>query len=309
MLTANRFQNATAFNALTVSVGLFFLPSLGHAQEQLSLEVNGTTLHYVQQGEGEPVVFVHGAISDLRTWGGQVPALVAAGFQTIAYTQRYYGTEPWQDAGELFSAATAADDLAAFVKALDLGPVHLVGWSSGGEIAMLAALEHPELFRSMAHYEPVLEIVQATEEGKAMWAEVGTEFGAAFGPTFETISAGDLDLGVEQFLDAVWERPGTFDRLAPEVQQVLLDQGRTVMPFFSAPALTVTCEALAALDIPTLLMVGEETGLRIFSFMVEEITRCMPSAQKVVIAGATHGGPVQAADVVNAEIGKFLSAN
>jgi pimeloyl-ACP methyl ester carboxylesterase len=40
-----------------------------------TVTVNGTTLAYREQGEGEPVVFVHGGISDLRTWEQQLPTV------------------------------------------------------------------------------------------------------------------------------------------------------------------------------------------------------------------------------------------
>lgn len=309
MKTADRRLASTIFKVLAVPIGLFGFPALLQAQEEKSLAVNGTTLHYVQQGKGEPVVLVHGAVSDLRVWGGQVPALVEAGFQTIAYTLRYFGTEPWPDKGELFSPATHADDLAAFVEALGLGPVHVVGWSLGGEVALLAALEHPELFRSMSLYEPAPTLVPATEEGKAEWAEVGGEIGAAFGPIFEALEAGDEDLAAGRLVDIVWETPGVFATFSPEVQRGNLDSGRTLALMFSAPAVEVTCEELAASKVPTLLLVGEDTTLRYFTFIVEEIGRCMSTDQTVAIPDVNHNGPVKGADAVNAEIVKFLSAH
>ena len=64
------------------------------AQEQptKSMTVNGVTLNYVEEGEGEPVVFVHGAISDHRVLEGQREA-IAEDYQYIAYTRRYFGDQ------------------------------------------------------------------------------------------------------------------------------------------------------------------------------------------------------------------------
>jgi pimeloyl-ACP methyl ester carboxylesterase len=50
--------------------------------------VDGAALAYREQGEGEPVVFVHGSSSDLRTWERQLPA-IGASYRAIAYSRRH----------------------------------------------------------------------------------------------------------------------------------------------------------------------------------------------------------------------------
>ena len=98
------------------------------------VEVNGVRLSYVEQGSGEPIVFVHGAFSDLRVWE-PIREEIAKRYRFIAYTQQYFGTGPWPDAGKNFSIATHADDLVKFITALNAGPVHLVTRSWGGTVA------------------------------------------------------------------------------------------------------------------------------------------------------------------------------
>ena len=90
------------------------------------VEVNGFRLQYIEQGSGEPIVFVHGAPHDRRAWE-RVREEIAKRYRFIAYTQRYFGTEPWPDEGKNFSIATHANDLAKFITSLNAGPVHLVG--------------------------------------------------------------------------------------------------------------------------------------------------------------------------------------
>jgi pimeloyl-ACP methyl ester carboxylesterase len=119
------------------------------------LRVNGVDLAYIGQGTGAPVVFVHGAWMDLRYWEPQRQA-TATQYRFIAYTLRYHGTAPWPDAGQHYSVATHAADLMAFIRQLHAGPVHLVGLSSGGRLVTLAALEHPDLVRSLTLAEPAL---------------------------------------------------------------------------------------------------------------------------------------------------------
>ena len=64
--------------------------------------VDGVRLTYVEQGSGEPIVLVHGAFSDLRVWE-PIREEVAKRYRFIAYTQRYFGTEPWPDDGKNFT--------------------------------------------------------------------------------------------------------------------------------------------------------------------------------------------------------------
>lgn len=102
--------------------------------------VGGVTLNYVDQGHGVPVVFVHGAFSDHRHWEAQ-RAEIAKRYRYIALDQRYFGNIPWQDEAAKYSVATHATDLAAFVEQLGAGPVHVVGWSYGGSIALVLAVQ------------------------------------------------------------------------------------------------------------------------------------------------------------------------
>ena len=57
------------------------------------MQVNGASLTYVDDGQGAPVVFVHGSLADHRTWERQ-RAIVGKQYRVIAYSQRYFNTEP-----------------------------------------------------------------------------------------------------------------------------------------------------------------------------------------------------------------------
>ncbi|HEX3036354.1 MAG TPA: alpha/beta fold hydrolase [Thermodesulfobacteriota bacterium] len=110
------------------------------------LRVNSVDLSYIEQGTGAPVVFVHGAFSDLRFWKPQRQA-VAKQYRFIAYNHRYHGTDPWPDDGKNYSAVTHAADLATLIRKLNAGPAHIVAISYGGLLATLVAAEHPVLVR------------------------------------------------------------------------------------------------------------------------------------------------------------------
>ena len=164
---------------VTIITAIFALAgcALTHteAPQIKQVSINSTKLIYQEQGQGRPIVFVHGAITDYRTWDGQREA-VAAQNRFIALTMRYFGTDPWPDAGANYSMKTHTDDLVAFIQNLNAGPVDLVGWSYSGPIALLVAVQHPELVRSLFLDEPATlafvtdpaDLKVATEDRAAM---------------------------------------------------------------------------------------------------------------------------------------------
>ena len=123
------------------------------APMQRRLAVDGTTLPYVDQGRGVPVVLVHAALGDHRAWE-PLRATVVSSYRYLTFDQRYFGASPWPDNGERFGPLTQANDLAAFVRGLRAGPVHLVGWSMSGASVLTVAAQHHELVSSVFVYEP-----------------------------------------------------------------------------------------------------------------------------------------------------------
>lgn len=133
------------------------------------MAVNGARLPYVEQGQGAPVVFVHGGVSDHRTWQQQREA-VSSRYRAVSYTQRYFGTEAWDKNGPKFSVQTHADDLAAFIRGLNAGPAHLVAWSYGGHIALNVALKNPDLVKSAFVFEPAVPSYVTDPAHSRPWA-------------------------------------------------------------------------------------------------------------------------------------------
>ena len=133
------------------------------------MPANGAQLPYVEQGQGAPVVFVHGALSDHRTWQRQREA-VSSRYRAISYTQRYFGNEAWDKGGPKFGVQTHSDDLAAFIRGLNAGPVHLVAWSYGGHIVLNVALKSPELVKSAFVFEPAVPSYVTDPAHSRPWA-------------------------------------------------------------------------------------------------------------------------------------------
>jgi pimeloyl-ACP methyl ester carboxylesterase len=211
---------------------------------------------------------------------------MAQQYRFIAYTSRYHGTAPWPDAGQNYSAATHAADLAAFIRELNVGPVHLVGHSYGGLLATLVAVEHPELLRSLTLAEPAIgTLLTDMPEGKPALDDRGKVLAAAR----EAVKAGDAVQATKLFFEWVNNQgAGTFDKQPEAVRQIILDNARTVPLALAAPAPpAVSCATLGGVKVPTLVIGGEQTP-RYFSLINEIVVRCLPGSHLVTIPNATH---------------------
>jgi pimeloyl-ACP methyl ester carboxylesterase len=118
-----------------------------------TVAVNGTTLAYREHGDGEPVVFVHGDLSDLRTWTPQLEG-IGASHRAVAYSRRYARPNEDIPPGTDNQMLPHVEDLAAFLRAIDAVPAHLTGNSWGAFICLLTAIRHPELVRTLVLEEP-----------------------------------------------------------------------------------------------------------------------------------------------------------
>jgi pimeloyl-ACP methyl ester carboxylesterase len=112
--------------------------------------VNGIELAYHVQGEGEPLLFIHGAIfADFLRPLAEQPAF--SGFQRIRYHRRGYGESGGPAGGFYMQAA----DIVALLDHLEVDRAHLVGHSEGAMIALVLAASYPDRVRSLALLEPL----------------------------------------------------------------------------------------------------------------------------------------------------------
>src|SRR5437762_3015510 len=108
-------------------------------------EVNGVRLHYEDVGQGTPVLLLHNAFGTGRSvFDGLIEFLAERRHRVIAPDFRGYGGSrpPGRDYPPDYYQRDMAD-IAALLKALDTGPVHIAGISDGATVALLLAAEHP----------------------------------------------------------------------------------------------------------------------------------------------------------------------
>jgi pimeloyl-ACP methyl ester carboxylesterase len=209
--------------------------------------VNGIELAYDVQGEGEPVLFIHGAIfADFLRPLAEQPAF--SGFWRIRYHRRGYGESGGPAGG--FDMQTA--DIVALLDHLDVDRAHLVGHSEGAMIALVLAASYPDRVRSLALLEPLppLTWVAASD-----FAEALGSFGALMEAMMGRYQAGD-SVGA---LDVLFTPQGLDWRAAAEAAGPgVVDQGiRDAASWFDceAPALaqwSFGSEDAARIDCPLL---------------------------------------------------------
>lgn len=126
-----------------------------------------TALTFRTVGDGPPLLLIHGAAEDADLLEPQARAFAEHGRRVIWYDRRGTGDTPRDDWPER-GVAGHADDAAEIVAGLD-GPVQVIGFSSGGVVALALAARHPELDLDVIAWEPAA--VGSLPNGAALHAE------------------------------------------------------------------------------------------------------------------------------------------
>ncbi|MEM7364643.1 MAG: alpha/beta hydrolase [Pseudomonadota bacterium] len=104
---------------------------------------NGIKIRYVTAGQGEPIVLLHGWMSDASMWGNLETNPTAQNFQLIAVDLRGHGESGKPHNLEMYGAEMA-EDVVRLLDHLTLDKAHLVGYSMGTIIAGKVAATHPD---------------------------------------------------------------------------------------------------------------------------------------------------------------------
>jgi pimeloyl-ACP methyl ester carboxylesterase len=104
---------------------------------------DGIELDVLDEGEGLPVLLVHGFPDSSHLWRGQVPALTGAGLRVIAPDMRGFGASDRPEAVDDYRIGRAVADLVAVLDALGVERARVVGHDWGAAVAWLLAAIHP----------------------------------------------------------------------------------------------------------------------------------------------------------------------
>lgn len=263
--------------------------------------VNGIALAYDVQGEGEPVMFIHGAIwADFLRPLAEQPAF--SGFRRIRYHRRGYG----ESGGPADGFDRQAADIVALLDHLEVDRAHLVGHSEGAMIALVLASNHPDRVRSLALLEP---LPSSSWLATSDFAHVLGVLGPAFGAMVSRYQAGDVAGAFER----LFEPSGLDWRAAAEAAGPdVLDQGFTDAATFvegEASALVewdYGVEQAATIDSPVLSW-GTASENPINRAARAFLAELFPHCEEVILEGGDHFSVTTDPAAVAEPIAAFVS--
>ena len=257
--------------------------------------VNGVELAYELSGSGkETVVFLNGIAMTIAHWKPFVEALSPA-YRCLCHDLR--GQILSERPAGPYSFSQHSEDLAALMSRLGIAKAHLVGTSYGSEVAMVFALEHPEMAASLTVVDGVSELDTLLRTVAEGWRAAALASPSAFYRNLIpwTYSA-----------SYIAENKATLDAR---------EAGIETFPHDYFTGFVALCDAFLSLDItanlhriacPTLVLVGDKDILKPLRYS-RIIADAVPGATLKIVKDAGHASVVEKPDECIAEIREFLS--
>jgi pimeloyl-ACP methyl ester carboxylesterase len=263
----------------------------------------GVRLHCEVEGDGVPVVLLHGTGCDNRFWKLQ-REVYAEQYRVVTVDMRGAGRSDVPDDTTTYSSEVMADDVAALIRALDLPPVHLAGHSLGSCVAQQVGIRHPDVVRSLQLH--------------ATWAVADTWLQRAFiGTTRYPLERGDLHATFRTVM--MWMlSPDYLSSRGPEhvasmVRYCFIDNPHQqanagMLGHLHADGVHDTRELLGSISVPTLVTAGEQDYL-IPARYGRQVAGLVPAAGLHLFEGphSSHGMNWEMVDEFNAVTLDFMS--
>ena len=223
---------------------------------------------YEWENEGEAVVLLHGGLSQTAHWApGIVPAL--EDYHIFAYDRSSHGFTSYRE--ESINFKYQLREAIAYLEDVVKEPAHIVGWSDGGIIGLMVAIERPELVKSLVaiganfHYNgtvPSFDMGPISDEDRAEYAIYSSD-------TAETLDR------IHAHFHEMWK---------------------------SEPEIPVS--DLQKIQCPVLVMAGDDDVIRHAHTI--ELFEALPLGQLAIVPGTSHILPKEKPGLVNLVITEFL---
>lgn len=251
--------------------------------------------HYWTGGAGTPVLALHSSGSTGQQWQN-LSEHIRGRFRTIAPDLPGYGGTPaWPGKGAA-SVENEARAIARLIKAAG-EPVHLVGHSWGGTIAIKIAMALPEWTRSLTLIEPAIFHLLRDAKNAADQALFG-EIAAIAGVVCAAAADGHAEAGMGRFID-FWNGTGAWANSSPRLRAALKPQlGQVVNNFVAGFNETWTLDEAANITCPTLAIMGMES-MSPAQRVTEMLAETIPASTLAMIPGAGHMAPLTDPHIVD----------
>src|SRR3954452_19524340 len=265
---------------------------------------DGTRIFYKDWGSGQPVVFSHGWPLTSDAWDPQLKLVADAGYRAIAHDRPGGGrsSQPWEGN----DLTNYADDLAGLIEHLDLHDVVLVGHSTGGG----------EVTRYMGHHgtarvakavllsaiPPLMLQTDANPEGlpRSAFDEIREGVAGDRSQYYRDLSAAFY--GANRSGSTVTQ--GKRDEFWLQSMSVGIKGALDCIAAFSETDLT---EDLKAIDVPTLILHGDDDQIVPFADAAVKSSKLLRDATLKIYPGAPHGLTGAHEQEFNADLLAFLA--
>jgi non-heme chloroperoxidase len=266
---------------------------------------DGTTIYYKDWGNGQPVVFSHGWPLNADAWDAQMIYLGQRGYRVIAHDRRGHGRsgQTW-DGNEM---DTYADDLATLFEALDLKNAVMVGHSTGGgEVARYIGRHGSKRVAKAVLISAVPPImVKSDKNPGGLPLEV-----------FDGLRTSILNDRSQFFKDLSIPFFG-YNRAGAKISEGVREnfwyqgmQGGSKGEYDCIKAFSETdfTEDLKKIDVPTLVMHGDDDQIVPYLDAGALSVKLVKNAQLKVYPGFPHGMPIIYADTINPDLLAFIKS-
>jgi pimeloyl-ACP methyl ester carboxylesterase len=227
-----------------------------------SFNSEGVNIAYSDEGQGEPILLIHGFASNAATnWRDAhwIRTLTGAGRRVIAYDNRGHGRSEKLYDPNLYGAPATAEDARRLLDHLGIGRADVLGYSMGARIGVFLALKHPERVRSLMLGGAGINLVRGL---------VGT------GPIARALEAPRIE-------DVTNDTARSFRAFAEQTGSDL----KALAACMRGPREKITVENLAMLRVPVLVATGSED---VIAGSGRELASLIPGAQLLDIPGRDH---------------------
>lgn len=280
----------------------------------LQIDLNDYRFNYAEEGTGYPIIFVHGSVSDYRTWSKQQEEF-SKFYNTFAYSRRYHWPNQKISGNEDYSMKQHVQDLEAFIRMTIKKPVHLVGHSYGAFVCLLLAMQYQNLVRTLVLAEPpvitlfVSNSPRPVEILKLLFSRPKTaaaimKFGArGVGPAKAEVKRGNLDQAIEIFGAATLGNNAYANLSDERLEQVRSNLIKAEFLGSGYPSLDIT--SIRQINIPALLVYSQNSP-RLFHLLLDRLNELLPDATQELITEASHIMHEDNADAYNSAVLTFI---